>query len=602
MPTELSLDEFAKMIQIPLDFLEENNVSLAEVDKKKIIKFSYLDLNGEPRLGYYRFFHDFQNDIQESFDDLEMSQLGSNARHPYGLWKLRDFVHKDGRIYIVDSEIDALVMWASGYNAIAVPGYDNWDPAWTNYLEGIDEIRFVLPEDKVDSELSKTIFAEMPMRSKCSLILLGDRKSLWSIYTHDKASFNAKLKCFDKSRKHITQFAELLVASEFSSTSKDFVRFVNNKDLLGIMYRDLHKWGTAGEEDLTKLMFLTMISRLSRNPLNLYVSGVSGSGKTFITQRVLELFPESAYFHVTSENFKEVLHDISELNNRIAILDEQSMSEDEFEFVFSILSHKKSHCWGKSNVNDSTGFGIIVLAQSSNRNLSQYLWVRICENSAQTKRVFNTVSQSHDRPANVLRWIELQKWLESERFKVKIPFLPDILNGINDMSTHMRRTIHLMITLIESHAWLHKSNRERDDYGNVIADMMKDYKRVWRLSVDSFDPIPEEHRHDEIDHEVARYYEMNKASQLYTFPYFWDETKRKKKQTRENNKPSVETDKTVDDYAKVPRPEKLRSMFLNEETGAGDYYEDQKKAKAKLQRSKRRAERSKRKSKSDSPS
>lgn len=76
--------------------------------------------------------------------------------------------------------------------------------------------------------------------------------------------------------------------------------FLENQDLTVELRRDFESIGIVGEWVLALTIYLVAISRLLPKPLSMCVRAASSSGKSFVTEKVLGLMPETAVLKATS--------------------------------------------------------------------------------------------------------------------------------------------------------------------------------------------------------------------------------------------------------------------------------------------------------------
>ena len=82
------------------------------------------------------------------------------------------------------------------------------------------------------------------------------------------------------------------------------IDYLKSPNLLERTNQDIGKTGVVGEETNRLLMYLVFTSRLRENPLHIISLGSSGSGKTYLQEKVSELVPQHDKLEVTilSEN------------------------------------------------------------------------------------------------------------------------------------------------------------------------------------------------------------------------------------------------------------------------------------------------------------
>jgi len=81
-------------------------------------------------------------------------------------------------------------------------------------------------------------------------------------------------------------------------------RYLQHPQLMERTLEDLGKTGIVGEERNRVLMYLVFLSRLSQDPLHIISLGPSGTGKTYLQEKVSALVPPEAKLEITtlSEN------------------------------------------------------------------------------------------------------------------------------------------------------------------------------------------------------------------------------------------------------------------------------------------------------------
>lgn len=85
---------------------------------------------------------------------------------------------------------------------------------------------------------------------------------------------------------------------------KEALDYLKAPDLLHRTLKDITKSGIVGEERNAMIAYLTYISRKRKKPLHIMCLGASGSGKTYLQEKVGELVPEEDKLEITmlSEN------------------------------------------------------------------------------------------------------------------------------------------------------------------------------------------------------------------------------------------------------------------------------------------------------------
>src|SRR5262249_47664582 len=81
-------------------------------------------------------------------------------------------------------------------------------------------------------------------------------------------------------------------------------------------------------------------------------------------------------------------------------------------------------------------------------------------------------------------WQDFQRWLEAGERRVIVPFSTAMADLIPPASVRLRRDVGQVIRAIKAHALLHRQHRERDDAGQIVADIEHDYAAVRTLMND----------------------------------------------------------------------------------------------------------------------
>src|SRR5689334_23346143 len=78
--------------------------------------------------------------------------------------------------------------------------------------------------------------------------------------------------------------------------------------ILDIIAAELEAAGLVGEARLAKLIYLVLTSRFMPRPLCGFVTGPSSAGKSTVVERVVKLFPPSAYHFLTGMTKKAIVY------------------------------------------------------------------------------------------------------------------------------------------------------------------------------------------------------------------------------------------------------------------------------------------------------
>jgi len=120
------------------------------------------------------------------------------------------------------------------------------------------------------------------------------------------------------------------------------IAYLRSPDLLQRTGRDIGRTGMVGEENNRLLMFLIFTSRLRETPLHIISLGSSGSGKTYLQEKVSELIPQHDKLEVTilSENAFYYFGQ-KELKHKLVLIEDMDGAENVLYPLRELQSKKK---------------------------------------------------------------------------------------------------------------------------------------------------------------------------------------------------------------------------------------------------------------------
>lgn len=268
--------------------------------------------------------------------------------------------------------------------------------------------------------------------------------------------------------------------------------------------------GLVGENRNAKLVYLAVASRLLDKQVSIVIKGLSSSGKSYVIQCVLWLFPAEAVFTMTAMSERALIYLDEELAHRTVVLYEATalregrekaednqtayivrslLSEGRIEYPTVVrqedgsLKTEKLVKEGPTNLVTSTT-SISLHPENETRMLS----LPSNDSQAQTRAVM--LGAASDAPPvaddEAAEWIAYQRWLacpDCASRRVVIPFARCIAAQIPPVAVRLRRDWNTIRSLIETHAMMHQLNRKKDDAGRVIA-VIDDYQAIRSLVAD----------------------------------------------------------------------------------------------------------------------
>lgn len=123
---------------------------------------------------------------------------------------------------------------------------------------------------------------------------------------------------------------------------KAAISYLKSPKLMQRTNIDIGKTGMIGEENNRLLMYLVFTSRLREQPLHIISLGASGTGKTYLQEKVSELIPEQDKLEITilSEN-AFYYFDRKELKNKLVLIEDMDGAENVLYPLRELQSKKK---------------------------------------------------------------------------------------------------------------------------------------------------------------------------------------------------------------------------------------------------------------------
>jgi hypothetical protein len=299
--------------------------------------------------------------------------------------------------------------------------------------------------------------------------------------------------------------AAALLAEMPEDIQREGEKYLRAPDLIDRITVDAAALGIAGEEDLTLLLYLTGTGRLLRQPVSLHVKGPTASGKSYVIDRVADLFPPEAVLRATEISPKALYYgDPHMLRHRWIVAGERSRQDEDGDKAEAYRALREMITAGKLaklvTTRDAEGRltsemvqrdGPIAFTESTtleelfeedeNRCLSAYT----NETPEQSRRVVARVAEieagaagATDTARVVQRHRAIQRTLR--RRDVVIPFAPALGANFKTARVESRRAFPHLCAVIKLSALLHQFQRKADAEGRLIATRA-DYDLAARL-------------------------------------------------------------------------------------------------------------------------
>nr|MBA2598669.1 hypothetical protein [Chloroflexia bacterium] len=249
--------------------------------------------------------------------------------------------------------------------------------------------------------------------------------------------------------------------------------------------------GVAGERPAVMLVFLAMVSRLLERPVNVAVKGPSSSGKSYLVEQSLRLFPDAAYYALTAMSERALAYSEEPISHRMLVLYEAAgQSGDMGSYLMrSLLSEgriryefvEKTKDGMRARTIEREGpAGLIVTTTKASlhpENETRMVSITVSDAKEQTRDIFHALANGRPADPDLAPWHALQTWLALGERRVAVPFAGALAQLVPPMAVRLRRDFGLLLTLIRTHALLHRASRECDPTGAILATL-DDYETV----------------------------------------------------------------------------------------------------------------------------
>jgi DNA primase len=127
------------------------------------------------------------------------------------------------------------------------------------------------------------------------------------------------------------------------SEARAAITFLKETNLLKRTNEAIGKSGVIGEENNRLLMYLVFTSRLRDQPLHIVSLGGSGTGKTYLQEKIAELIPDDEKLEITAISENALYYfDRKELKNKLVLIEDlDGANDDKVLFAIRELQSKR---------------------------------------------------------------------------------------------------------------------------------------------------------------------------------------------------------------------------------------------------------------------
>jgi hypothetical protein len=259
----------------------------------------------------------------------------------------------------------------------------------------------------------------------------------------------------------------------------------------------LHARGVAGESNQIRFLYLAVMSRRLARPVNVAVKGPSSGGKSYLVEQVLEAFPESSYYALSSMSEKALIYLDEDMRHRFLVIYEASGMAGDMQtyLIRTLLSEGMIRYQTAEATKDGVKprllemegpTGLIVTTTQTRmhaENETRLFSLLVTDSRKQTADILMAMADEDREPVSMDAWRALQTWIEGQPCEVYIPYSKELAGLVPPVAVRLRRDFMAVLQLIRSHAVLHQATRERDAKGRIVATF-EDYAVIRELVAD----------------------------------------------------------------------------------------------------------------------
>jgi hypothetical protein len=270
--------------------------------------------------------------------------------------------------------------------------------------------------------------------------------------------------------------------------------------ILDVLDADLRRAGLVDARlPPARLVFLAIVSRMFDRPVSVVVKGPSSAGKSWLVERVLEKFPASAFYELTSMSEKSLVYDTEPLVHRMLVVGEAVAiaGTDTGSLLRELLSSGHIRHVTVETAKDGS-FRSRVTERDGPTGLISTTTELLLHPETETRLFAVTVGDSKaaqraiqkawgrreaglkDAAVDHDRWHKHAEWLSTGQHDVVVPYGERLGVLIPTTATRLQRDLIGAFALVRAHALLHRGTRDLDGQGRIVATL-DDYAVVREL-------------------------------------------------------------------------------------------------------------------------
>jgi len=255
------------------------------------------------------------------------------------------------------------------------------------------------------------------------------------------------------------------------------LKYLKSKKLLRNTLKDIAKSGIVGETNNSLIAYLAYTSRKREKPLHIMCLGASGTGKTYLQEKVSELIPEEDKIEITSLSDNAFYYfGREELKHKLILIEDLDGAENVLYPLRELQS--KRRITKTVTLKDNKGNlktitlrveGPVCVSGCTTReriyedNANRCILLYIDDSSDQDKRIMNYQQKASAGNINAAEEDQIRTLLQNTQrllrpIKVVNPYAEMI--DLPDEVFKPRRTLLLLLSFIETITFYHQYQRE----------------------------------------------------------------------------------------------------------------------------------------------
>lgn len=262
--------------------------------------------------------------------------------------------------------------------------------------------------------------------------------------------------------------------------------------LLRIVTEDVAELGVAGEEDAVKTVYLAGTSRHLASPLALRIHGPSSSGKSFLVEKVADLFPPEALICATQMTPQALFHmKPGALSHRFVVAGERSRIQDDDQAeatraLREMLSAGRltklmpvKQLGGSIETVSIEQEGPIAYVETTtlgrvfDEDENRFIALHTDEQPEQTRRILDRTAEAYAAESTAASSRIKQKHHALQRLlqplPVIIPYAEKVAEHFAADRVEARRAFPHLLNMVRALTLLHQKQRKTDHAGRLIA-------------------------------------------------------------------------------------------------------------------------------------